>query len=119
MGRGEDHDRSQVNMRRRIGRNAVMALVVFCSTAFAQATLPKPTGSYAVGRRLLYILDSARADNKAIRADHKREFMTIVWYPAVGSVADAAGPWIPALWADSAAGDLFMFTRRVTPPLTV
>jgi dienelactone hydrolase len=64
-------------------------------------------------------LDSSRVDDKAVRPDHKREFMTIVWYPAAGPLTSAMSPWIPALWADSAAGDLMMFTRRVQPPLSI
>lgn len=93
---------------------AVAATCVAVS-ANAQTTLPKPTGRFAVGRRLVYVLDSARVDDKGIRPDHKREFMAIVWYPAAGSLTAATSPWIPAPWADSAAGDLMMFTRRVRP----
>jgi dienelactone hydrolase len=100
-------------------RRAAVILSSACSIANAQLSLPKPTGAYAVGRSLTYILDTSRVDPKAIRADGKREFMVIVWYPAAGSLSEPKSQWILALWADSAASDLFIFTRRVQPPLTV
>ena len=86
-------------------------------TSTQAITMSRPTGTYAVGRRALYVLDSQRADPQAIRPDGRREFMVLVWYPAVGEppkVADS--PWIPGAWADSAAGDLFALTRRATTP---
>lgn len=89
------------------------------SMANAQSSLPRPTGAYAVGRRLIYILDTSRVDPKAIRDDGKREFMAVLWYPATVALSQPRAPWIPALWTDSAASDLFVFTRRVEPPLTV
>jgi dienelactone hydrolase len=101
---------------------AIETALLILSGAFsmknAQASLPKPSGAYAVGRTLIYILDTSRVDPKAIRADGKREFMAVLWYPAAGSLSQPKSQWIPALWADSAAGQLFIFTRRVQPPLT-
>ena len=108
-----------VEMLRSFVRVALAVAACAAPISGQTPTLPMPTGSYAVGRRLLYILDSTRTDIKAIRADHLREFMVIVWYPAAGSAPGDPRPWIPRLWADSAAGDLAMFTRRVQPPVTV
>ena len=111
--------RHAFGFRRRMSWASAAAMAVVSWSANAQTVLPKPTGRYAVGRRLLYILDSSRIDDKAVRPDREREFMTIVWYPAAGQTSEPSSSWIPALWADSAAGDLMMFTRRVRPPLTI
>ena len=117
--------RGRVVMLRAAGRalaavqGAGVLLSGLCSLANAQMALPKPTGTYAVGRSLMYILDTSRVDPKAIRVDRKREFMAIIWYPAAGSISEPKSPWVPPLWADSAGSDLFIFTRRVQPPITV
>jgi len=73
--------------------------------------LPRPTGRYAVGRRAFYVLDSTRTDPQAIRADGRREFMLLVWYPAAGGT-QRTGAWIRAAGADSAASDLHALSRR-------
>jgi dienelactone hydrolase len=82
-------------------------------------SLPSTSGRYAVGRRTFYVLDSARTDPHAIRADGKREFMMIVWYPAVPGNVLSRSAWLPAAWEDSAATDMFAQTRRASPPPTI
>lgn len=73
------------------------------------------TGTFAVGREFLEIVDRKRLDPRSLRPDGKREFLAIIWYPAApGSRAPSS--WMPGLWLDSAAADLAFFGRRATPP---
>jgi predicted dienelactone hydrolase len=112
-----------------VGRGALVALLLTSAhTGWSAAdvapaagvpgvALPKPTGPHPVGRRIFYVLDSSRTDPQAIRADGKREFMLFVWYPAATQADVGPAPWVPRPWADSAATDLFLLTRRaITPP---
>ena len=89
-----------------------LARVLLAGVGSAPA-LPRPTGSHAVGRCLLYVLDSTRVDPQAVRADGRREYMVQVWYPAkTPPRAFARSSWIPAAWADSAESDLLALSRR-------
>jgi dienelactone hydrolase len=44
--------------------------------------LPKPTGQYAVGTRLLYMTDPSRKDEFGLSTNGQRELMVQAWYPA-------------------------------------
>jgi dienelactone hydrolase len=50
--------------------------------------LPKPTGQYAVGTRLLYMVDPSREDEFGFSPSGHRELMVQVWYPAQLSQSD-------------------------------
>jgi dienelactone hydrolase len=45
-------------------------------------TLPKPTGTYPVGTRIVYLEDSSRSEDKAEKPGTARELMVQIWYPA-------------------------------------
>lgn len=45
-------------------------------------TLPKPTGAYAVGRKIFDWVDNSRVDSLADKSGVKRELSVWVWYPA-------------------------------------
>lgn len=45
--------------------------------------LPKPTGPYAIGTRLFYMVDTSRPDEHGFSPSKHRELMVQVWYPAV------------------------------------
>jgi predicted dienelactone hydrolase len=48
-------------------------------------TLPKPTGTYPVGTRIVYLKDSSRSEDKAVKPGTARELMVQLWYPADSS----------------------------------
>ena len=79
---------------------------------------PKPTGRYAVGRTLLYCLDSHRTDPVAENTDTKREFMVVVWYPADVELGARYAPWMPDPWSSSEADLLYYHRRHSDSPLT-
>ena len=45
-------------------------------------TLPKPTGPYPVGTRIIYLKDSSRTEDKAEKPGTPRELVVQLWYPA-------------------------------------
>jgi len=45
-------------------------------------TLPKPTGPYPIGTRILYLKDSSRTEDMAEVPGTPRELMVQIWYPA-------------------------------------
>lgn len=53
-----------------------------CSSLLPMFRLPKPTGSYAVGTRTLFLVDGSRVEDAASSPGGKRELMVQVWYPA-------------------------------------
>lgn len=44
--------------------------------------LPKPTGSYKVGTRILHLVDTSRAEIHSPASSGYRELMVQIWYPA-------------------------------------
>jgi predicted dienelactone hydrolase len=66
-----------------------LAVVFLCLVSFGllllvpMFVLPKPTGSYAVGTRIIYLKDSSRVDDA--NQEHPglpRELVVQIWYPA-------------------------------------
>lgn len=45
-------------------------------------TLPKPTGTYPVGTRIIYLKDSSRMEDRAEKPGTSRELVVQLWYPA-------------------------------------
>jgi hypothetical protein len=63
------------------------------------ATLPVPTGPYAVGRVEYDWVDPARAETFGPGRDGRRELDVWVWYPAASMATGAtAAPYLPAPW---------------------
>jgi predicted dienelactone hydrolase len=45
-------------------------------------TLPKPTGPYQVGTRIIYLKDTSRIEDQGTQPGLPRELMVQIWYPA-------------------------------------
>jgi predicted dienelactone hydrolase len=60
-----------------------------CCYAVPMFHLPAPTGPYAVGTTVLYLVDHSRledgAPNPGGEPDHKRELMVQLWYPTTSN----------------------------------
>jgi dienelactone hydrolase len=68
-------------------RVAVAALVLSIATLgmiliVPMFSLPKPTGTYPVGTRIVYLKDSGRTEDRAEKPGTPRELMVQIWYPA-------------------------------------
>jgi predicted dienelactone hydrolase len=59
-----------------------IAAAVAASTVVPMFRLPAPTGPYAVGTRILHLVDASRPDDGAHAPSGHRELMVQVWYPA-------------------------------------
>ncbi len=66
---------------------ATTCILLACSCIFSYAVpmfrLPKPTGPYAVGTSILYMVDDSRIEDAAPGSGAKRELVVQLWYPAV------------------------------------
>lgn len=76
--------------------------------------LPKPTGPYRVGTRILYLKDSSRIEDRGGHPGMPRELIVQVWYPAATSnnhlaayqrrlETSVATSYRSVLWTDSKA----------------
>jgi len=52
--------------------------------------LPKPSGSFSIGRTTYHWIDSSRAETLIAGAPQRREVLVDVWYPAVAGTAAPA-----------------------------
>jgi len=59
-----------------------LMFTAFLAYALPVFTLPKPTGSYAVGIQYLHLIDETRSDPFLAGSTKKRELMVKVYYPA-------------------------------------
>jgi dienelactone hydrolase len=64
-----------------------------------EVVLPKPTGSYAVGRTLLDWTDLKRDDPYSAAIGKHRELMVWLWYPANASQQSKPADYVPSAWA--------------------
>ncbi|MEJ2598559.1 MAG: hypothetical protein P8Z00_09515 [Anaerolineales bacterium] len=79
--------------------------------------LPKPSGSYTVGRMQLDWSDPTRIDPLAKQADIPRELAIWIWYPAQAEAAQKTAPYFPPAWAqarDKDQGIGIIIERRLT-----
>ncbi|WP_192029190.1 lipase, partial [Candidatus Frankia nodulisporulans] len=76
------------------------------STAAARLALPPPTGTFAVGRDTLHLVDTARHDPWV--PTRPRELMVDVYYPAAAPASPGAGRGGPARYADPAEIRLYL-----------
>jgi dienelactone hydrolase len=67
-----------------------LAMSIGLSILFPMFTLPKPTGTYPVGTRIIYLHDDSRNEEINGRPDSKRELMVQIWYPAQASKGSLA-----------------------------
>ena len=80
--------RSEVPSSRRISSGLVCLLCALSgalSYTIPMFSLPKPTGPYPVGTRILYMRDDSREEDAGTDRERKRELMVQVWYPAAVS----------------------------------
>ena len=69
--------------------NGIIRLSFLVLIALANNSLPPPTGSFAVGRVALHLVDESRIE--PLSPNHEpREMMVDVWYPAESSIAATA-----------------------------
>lgn len=65
---------------------AVAGLLLAISCAFSSIVpmfrLPQPSGPYAVGTSILYMVDTSRLEDAAPASGRNRELMVQLWYPA-------------------------------------
>jgi dienelactone hydrolase len=73
--------------------------------------LPKPTGSFAVGRTSFDWIDETRDEIFTSQQTDKRELMAYVWYPASDDVQQSA-PWLDPSLA-SAVSKVFSVDAKV------
>jgi dienelactone hydrolase len=64
-----------------------------------QVVLPKPTGSYSVGRTLFDWIDQNRDDPYSAAVGKHRELMVWLWYPTNVSQQSKPAEYIPSAWA--------------------
>jgi predicted dienelactone hydrolase len=80
------YGRMRSSAKVRLAAGAVVAVLcgiaAVCSYLLPMFRLPKPTGSYAVGTRTLFLVDASRAEDASSNSNGKRELMVQVWYPA-------------------------------------
>jgi len=77
---------------------AVAAIDFPLAAADAGPVLPEPTGKYSVGRVTYYMVDMSRNDERGTQKDHKREFLTQVWYPAQSGSKGKPAAWLLPEW---------------------
>ncbi len=73
---------------RRVAAGGMLLLVVASCVASAvmpMFRLPKPTGPYLVGTRILHLVDNQRLESVSGGPQKARELMIQVWYPAAPS----------------------------------
>jgi dienelactone hydrolase len=64
--------------------------------------LPRPTGSFAVGRSVFHWVEEDRADEFAPVPESKRELVVWVWYPSAATQG-ARAEYLPPQWRDALA----------------
>ncbi|HKY54606.1 MAG TPA: hypothetical protein VJM08_09885 [Anaerolineales bacterium] len=60
----------------------LLCLLVFILSIYSQLELPKPSGSYTVGRRVFRWVDPSRPELLTEDPNDVREVIAMVWYPA-------------------------------------
>jgi dienelactone hydrolase len=86
-----------------------MGTLVICGAACSATglavlplfSLPRPTGNYRIGTRIVHLTDWTQADNSF--PSHHRELMVQVWYPALPSGEQLAAyrRWRETTWLSS------------------
>jgi predicted dienelactone hydrolase len=61
----------------------LIAICCLCSYVVPMFRLPMPTGPYAVGTSILYMVDDSRMEDGSPAPGAKRELVVQLWYPAV------------------------------------
>ncbi len=72
--------------------------------------LPRPTGSFAVGRAIYDWRDETTVDTLAPNPGTKREILVWIWYPATASTSATADDYVPADMRAAAEPSSFPFS---------
>lgn len=74
---------------KRSSTTALVVLLCFAGAGLSYAipmfSLPKPTGPYPVGTRILYMRDGSRKEDAGPDRNRDRELMVQIWYPSISS----------------------------------
>lgn len=81
----------------------LVILLVFWLEHTGSLTLPKPTGSYTVGRSTFDWIDRSRTDSLASLPDVRRELTVWIWYPATNKKSDPTVEYLPQDWQKALA----------------
>jgi hypothetical protein len=81
----------------------IVTLLVFWLEHTSSLTLPKPTGSYEVGRSTFDWIDSSRIDSLASLTGIMRELTVWIWYPASTKKSDPTVEYLPQDWQKALA----------------
>jgi len=85
----------------------VFAIGAFFATLWVEHNvsleLPRPTGSFAVGRMNTAWVDTARMDPFAPAPAPRRELVVWIWYPAQRADSAHEAEYVPALWRSALA----------------
>jgi dienelactone hydrolase len=82
----QQRHQSQISSTRRI--YLPLAAAIFSAISFGlllvvpMFTLPKPTGPYPVGTRIIYLRDTSRIEEESPQSGMPRELIVQIWYPA-------------------------------------
>ena len=80
--------RLRVSLSHTMKMRSALAVVLLCVMSFGllllvpMFVLPKPTGPYPVGTRIIYLEDSSRIEDAGQHSGLRRELMVQIWYPA-------------------------------------
>lgn len=64
--------------------------------------LPRPTGSFAVGRTAFHWVEKGRPDEFALLPGSRRELVVWVWYPCA-TAHNSRAEYLPPRWRDALA----------------
>lgn len=80
-----------------------LSLLAFWIEHNSSLTLPKPTGTFAVGRENFHWIDSSRVDYLAPNPNTKRELNVWIWYPASKNDSSKLNDYLPTNWRNAIA----------------
>lgn len=86
---------------------------------FRETALPKPAGTFAVGRAQYVWTDAEHNNPLAPSPGAKRQVLAWIWYPAAGPSTQTPADYLPASWRIALAHQTgFIFTEFVTRDLS-
>lgn len=89
-------------LKRLMSRTAAVLFLFACCVGPQVVTantvsLPAPTGTYGVGRRLIHWIDARRAETMSARPNDRREIVVWLWYPAPPGLRLTPAPYVDRL----------------------
>ena len=97
----------------------VVLLLAFWLEHKGSLTLPRPTGSYSVGRTTFDWVDSTRIDPLATNPGVRRELTIWIWYPASSKKTYPTAEYLPTNWRKALAQKQgFIMSKFITRDLS-